>query len=295
MKKIIFTAKGNEHLGEKICADPSNVKGEFEQRKFPDGETYIRLLTEVKNEIIVIVCSLNNPDEKLFPLILFAETLHEMGAKKVILVSPYLPYMRQDKRFLEGEAVSNKIFAKLVSQHFDHIITVDPHLHRIDKLAEIFDIPSSTLKAANTIGKYIRKHYPGVFLIGPDSESEQWVKQVSAVSGAPYIILEKNRLGDREVKIQLPDLNEFKSLRPVLLDDIISSARTMMEIISHLNRNSMQKPVCIGIHAVFSLNAYEDLISQSIEEVITCNTIQHFTNKIDLSELFLEELRTIES
>ena len=78
---------------------------------------------------MVLVADLHDPDRHFLQLILLAETLYDLGAATIGLLAPYLPYMRQDRRFNPGEGLSSRYFADLLSAHFDWLMTVDPHLH----------------------------------------------------------------------------------------------------------------------------------------------------------------------
>ena len=95
--------------------------------------------------VAVIVCSLQHADETILPLVFAAGTMRELGATRVGLVAPYLAYMRQDRRFHEGEAVSAVHFATLVSRSVDWMVTVEPHLHRVATLGEIYSIPTDAV------------------------------------------------------------------------------------------------------------------------------------------------------
>ena len=128
-------------------------------------------------------------------------------------------------------------------------------------------------------------------LIGPDSESEQWVSEVAKNANAPFIILQKERLGDRDVKVTIPEVEKYLNHTPVLVDDIISTAHTMIETVNHLKQLAMKAPVCIGVHAVFAGNAFEELSMSGAQQIVTCNTIKHQSNKIDVSELVINVFR----
>ncbi len=106
-------------------------------------------------------------------------------------------------------------------------------------------------------------------------------------------MLQKVRHGDRDVEVSVPDVNTHKNSTPVLVDDIISTARTMIETVKHLKNAGMKPPICIGIHAVFSGNAYQDLWDAEVENVITCNTIAHQSNAIDLSDVIAKEVKEL--
>jgi ribose-phosphate pyrophosphokinase len=291
MEKIIFALPGNEALADKISSKLEAESGEFIISRFPDGETYIRVISNVLEKEVVLVCTLHLPNNKLLPLYFLAQNLRDMGAKKITVVAPYLAYMRQDKKFNSGEAITGEYFAELISSFADQLITVDPHLHRTRSLSEIYSIPSKVLHASQLISAYIKQKIKNPLLIGPDSESEQWVSEVAQYNEAPFIILQKERLSSKEVKITFPQLSNYTDKTPVLVDDIISTARTMIEAVKHLHLSKMKPAVCIGVHAVFADNAFEDLKKEGPAEIVTCNTILHETNKIDISSMIISTLQ----
>ena len=293
MKTILFSLPGNQELTELLAKKMKAEIGECNIRKFPDGESYTRILSDVKDKCVVLVCTLHDPDEKLLPLYFLSQTAKSLGAECTCLVAPYLAYMRQDKIFNEGEGVTSTFFGKLISGFADTITTVDPHLHRIHSLGEVYSIPNRVIHAADEISKYIKENIHNPVLIGPDSESEQWVADVAEKAEAPFTVLQKTRHGDRDVEVSVPEVDKFKDATPVLVDDIISTARTMIETTEHLKNAGMKPAICIGIHAVFSGNAYQDLWDAHVTDIITCNTIPHQSNSIDLSDAIAREVKEL--
>jgi ribose-phosphate pyrophosphokinase len=291
MKTILFALPGNETLTELLAKKLDAEIGKTILRKFPDGESYTRILSDVKDKCAVLVCTLHQPDEKLLPLYFLGNAAKTQGAMCTCLVSPYLAYMRQDKIFHEGEAITSKYFGALISEFADSLITVDPHLHRIKNLSEVYHIPNKVIHVANYISNWIKDNINNPVLIGPDSESEQWVSDVANKADVPYTVLNKVRHGDRDVEVSIPDVDRYKDSTPVLVDDIISTARTMIETIGHLKKFGMKPPICIGIHGVFAGNAYQELMETGVENIVTCNTIPHPTNKIDISDLLAKEIK----
>lgn len=258
--------------------------GDWQWRHFPDGESYVRVMSDVKGKPVAILCSLNRPDAKALPLIFLAQTLKELGAAKVMLIAPYLGYMRQDKRFHEGEAVTSEIFAPLLSHYIDTLVTIDPHLHRHHRLQEIYDCECTVLSAAPLMTQWIQKNVAKPLIIGPDAESEQWVKEVAAGAKAPYIILEKTRRGDRGVEITLPDITSYRGHAPVLVDDIVSTAGTMIKTAGLLRAQGFAHIACLATHGLFADDAYEKL-RQTGARIITANTVPHPSNGLDIVPL----------
>jgi ribose-phosphate pyrophosphokinase len=96
-------------------------------------------------------------------------------------------------------------------------------------------------------------------------------------------VLQKIRRGDRDVEVSVPDIGRWAGRTPVLIDDIISTARTMVRAAERVRQASPRAPVCVGVHAVFAQNAYRELLDAGAAAVVTTNTIAHETNAIDLS------------
>ncbi len=260
-------------------------QGAWEWRLFPDGESYVRVVSNVKGKTVAILCSLNQPDAKTLPLVFLAQALKEMGASKVKLVAPYLGYMRQDKRFKEGEAITADIFAALLSPHIDALITIDPHLHRHHALKEIYACECKVVSAAPLTVNWIKQHVRKPLIVGPDMESEQWVKEVAASVNAPYIVLQKTRHGDRDVEITLPDIGRYRSHAPVLVDDIISTATTMIKTVGLLKVQGFADITCLATHGIFAGNAYADLRKAGASQIVTANTVLHPSNGLQVAGL----------
>lgn len=288
-RPLIVPLPGNEARASRMAEGLGGELGGLETRSFPDGETYLRFRTDPRGRDLVLMCSLDRPDPKFLPLAFAADAGRDLGAARVGLVAPYLAYMRQDKRFQAGEAVTSISFARLLSSTLDWLVTVDPHLHRYRTLDAIYAVPTRVGHAAPLIGDWIAQHVPAPFVVGPDSESEQWVAAVAARAGAPYRVLRKERRGDRQVEITLPDLHAFREQTPVLVDDIVSSGRTMIETARHLREQGMPAPICIAVHALFSPEAHQALLELT-SRIISTNTVAHETNAIDLSGLLVEQV-----
>lgn len=285
MSPIVFALPGEEKLAQALAVHTPATVGGLEFRHFPDGETYVRVDTPVDGRDVILACSLDRPDTKIIPLILLAATLRDLRAARIVLAAPYLAYMRQDKAFRSGEAVSARIFARLLSTYIDGLVTVDPHLHRIHDIGGLFSTPARVVAAAPALADWITRHVEKPVLVGPDSESEQWVSDVAKRANCPFVVLSKIRRGDRDVEVSLPRADDLRGRVPVLLDDIVSTARTMIAATSHLLRIGLAPPVCIGVHAIFAGDAFSELTKAGAERIVTCNTITHASNQIDIHPL----------
>ena len=290
--RILFNLFYDGDMASELARSLEAETGQLVMRQFPDGETYLRLESPVKDRPAVILADLHRPDAKLLPLIYLCRLLRDSGAARIDLVVPYLPYMRQDIAFHEGEAVTSRYFAELVSGLADRLITIDPHLHRYGDLDEIYTIPTITLHANQLIARWIRNKVERPVLVGPDRESEQWVAATAKRVGCPYMVLGKTRLADRQVKISTPKADQYLAHTPVLLDDIISTGHTMMETARNLQACGLKPPLCIGVHGLFSGDAYQEMRASYIGDIVTTNTIPHGSNRIDVRNLIVDSLKS---
>lgn len=282
--RLVLALPGSEAFAAKLSAATGAQLGRLELRRFPDGEHYVRLLDDPAGRVVDVVCSLTRVDEVFLSLIFAADTARELGANGVNLVAPYLGYMRQDKRFHPGEAISSTSFARLVAGSFDRLITVDPHLHRYGRLSELYAIPNVVLHAAPLLSRWIRETVANPLVIGPDAESEQWAASVAADAGAPHTVLSKERFGDRDVRITFPDLSSYRGRRPVLIDDIASSGRTLVAAAQQLRSLGFPPPDCAVIHAIFAGEAFAE-VSAVAGRVVSTDSVPHPSNALPLAHL----------
>jgi len=291
MSLRVMPLPGAEAFADRL-ANKLGVPGcPLDSRRFPDGETYLRVAENVQGCDIAVVAQLRDPDPQLPGLLFLADALHELGAASVGLVAPYLPYMRQDRRFRDGEAVTSRSVATLVSNAFAWLVTVDPHLHRHASLDAIYRIPSAVVPSAPAIAAWVQTQVAHPYLLGPDEESAQWVSEVAALVGCPYAVFRKQRHGDRDVELVAPTLGPLHGHTPVLVDDIIASGRTMAGAVLQLRASGLAAPVCVGVHAVFAGDAVAALHAAGAVRIVSCNTLPHPTNAIDLTGALAEAVR----
>ena len=282
MRPLLFSLSAAAGLAERLCAQQALDQGELSRREFPDGETYLRLVTPVDGRDVVFLCTLDRPDAKALPLLFAAAAARRQGARSVGLVAPYLAYMRQDRAFQPGEAVTSATFAQLLSEAFDWLVTLDPHLHRYPTLGSIYSVPALVATAAVPIASWLRSQVDRPVLFGPDEESAQWVGYVAALANAPSTVFRKTRRGDLEVSISAGEI-AVGDATPVILDDIASSARTMIEAVRKLRQGGGPPPVCIAVHPIFAGDAYQQLIAAGPARIVSTNSVAHETNAIDIA------------
>ncbi|KAK0332136.1 hypothetical protein LTR94_026106, partial [Friedmanniomyces endolithicus] len=168
---------GYEIAAERLAHALGIEAAAVEVRRFPDHEALVRVPAAAP--VVILHRSLDDPDAKLVELLLAASAARELGARRVVLVAPYLAYMRQDQAFRAGEAVSQRVIGGLLASHFDALLTVDPHLHRISSLSDaVPGIPAVALSAAPLLAELVGRD-DNPLIVGPDSESLQWTRTIA--------------------------------------------------------------------------------------------------------------------
>lgn len=259
-----------------------------ELHRFPDGESLVRIPAELPPRVTMFR-TLDFPNPKLVELMLAAVTCRERGARHLGLVAPYLCYMRQDIAFHPGEAVSQTIIGGWLGSLFDRVITVDPHLHRVHDLGDaVPGAEAMALSAAVPIGRFLAERRQPMLLVGPDEESEQWVRGIANVAGMPFAVARKARSGDRSVVVELPGGGDFHGASVVLVDDVASTGHTLAAAALQLRERGAEHVDCVVTHPLFCDDALEVLRGAGVEQVWSSNSIEHATNAVCLDDLLAE-------
>jgi ribose-phosphate pyrophosphokinase len=260
------------------------------RHRFPDGELKLRLPASLPAKVIVYR-SLVHPNEKLIELLFVAQTARQLGASDLTLIAPYLAYMRQDIAFHEGEVVSQKIIGRFLAQVFDSLATIDPHLHRVSTLEEASPVKRAiTLSGAPLLGDYIAQQIPDAFLLGPDSESAQWIASAAKKHGFDHAACEKIRRGDKDVQVELPPV-DLKDRRVVILDDVASSGRTLAKATRAAIEAGASSVDVAVTHALFADDALQVIREAGVRHVWSTDCIAHESNVVSIAAMLAKALQ----
>ena len=292
MKDVIIVATPDNMSAADELAQHLNVElAPIYVNQFPDGEIKIRA-TKAASRTIVFH-RLDHPRGKLSPLVFAASALRDLGAREIVLVAPYLCYMRQDKAFETGEAVSQRVIANLLSQWVDHIVTVEPHLHRTKNLASLFpEIKVTTLSAAPLLATLIghSASKSNTILIGPDVEAHSWTEKVAANADIPFVILTKERYGDRNVEITISDSAEISTKQAFIIDDIVSSGATLCAAAAVLRQRGVSRIEALSVHALCGDSDLKRIKDSGIARLQSTDSIPHQTNAISVIPMLAKAL-----
>jgi ribose-phosphate pyrophosphokinase len=297
---IVLGGSASADLAAKVAKELGEQPGKIEIKRFPDGEKYIRVHEEVKDQDVALVQSLyRTPDDYVFEYLLIADTLRDMGARSIIGVTPYLAYARQDSRFYPGEALSSAAVAKMFeAAGTTSLLTIDCHLHRLGDVAKVFKIPAKNLSAMPRLGEYARDILKpkNPIVIGPDEEAEQWAGTVAKELDAEHTAFTKKRIrkeGQTESKLEMDTGDvELKGRDVVLADDIISTGGTIIQAARACKKKGARRTFVLCTHPVLADAALKRIKAARISRVIGTDTIPSPISTVSVAPVIAAALKT---
>jgi ribose-phosphate pyrophosphokinase len=256
-----------------------------EFNRFPDGELYLRIAGEIKNESVTLIQS-TPTDSDLVSLLQLIDACNE--AKELNVVIPYMGYARQDKMFKPGEPISARAVARCINA--DRIFTINIHAKSV---LEHFSGSAQNLDAAKLLGDHIAGlGLKNPILIAPDEGAQGLVTRVSSGLGFEYDHLQKTRLSGDTVTIKTKNL-EVNGRHVVLVDDMIATGGTMTESIKMLKAQGAVDVHLVCIHPVLARNAALRLFNAGVKDIIATDTLEKAESRLSVAPLIADALKSL--
>lgn len=299
LSMIVLGGSASAPLADKVSKELGTEPGRLEVKRFPDGEKYLRVLADVKDQDVAVIQSLyRSPDEYLFELMLITDTLRDLGARSITSVAPYLAYARQDARFYPGEAISSVSIARfLEAAGTTRFLTIESQLHRLQGISKVFKVPAKNLSAMPLLGKYAREilRPKNAVVIGPDEEAETWAATAAKELEAAYIVFRKKRTRlehETSSRVEIDAGNvELKGRDVVFADDIISTGGTIAEAAKACRRKGARRIFALCTHPVLAEGALKRLRGAGISKVIGTDTIPSPISKVSVAPVIARALK----
>lgn len=262
------------------------LKPNIEIKQFPDGDDYVRILEEIKEKEVTLFHRLYpNQDQSLIQALLIVKTLKEKGVN-VTMVTPYLPYSRQDKIWKEGEPLSAKYMCEMLSwAGVKKLITFDCHFLKKEGEFEYGNLKIKNISLNKKLIEYAKELFgkEEFEVVSPDLGSSYMV-------GSKGKSMEKKRgeyIEGKEAYRKIEEVTanfEVKGKNILIIDDMIAGGGTMIKAVENLKKNKAKKIICCSTHGFFlkdSLNKLEKMC----EVVFVSNTIPSKASKVNFMEL----------
>lgn len=271
------------HLARELQADLADV----EIRRFADGECYIRVKSNLRGEDVIIVQN-TYPDENIIEMLLLKSAVKDLNPNRIFLVIPYYGYARQDRKFQDGEVVSAKVLAEILSMDVDGLITVDPHKEYI---VDFFKTRGISCSAVPEIARYLANKDIDV-LLAPDKGAVERVKKSADILKCEYDFLEKERLTDEIVEIKPKSLS-INSKGVAIIDDIISTGGTMAKAVGEIKKLGAKRIYVACTHGLFIGDAVVKIEKAGANEIISTDTIESSLSKVKVAPQIAKAMKEL--
>ncbi len=281
---ITISSSSSLSLGKLIAEKLGSRSSEVARKRFPDGELYVRIDTDLADETAVLVGN-TRTDQDFMETLLLLEAAQGRHPDRIIVVIPYFGYARQHMRYRAGEPISSYAIGRAILDYADSIYCVEIHDERA---MAPFNGKIHNIKISSTLADFVAK-WKVDYVISPDDGGKDRADSVARIVGCESMALDKKRIDDTNVEIVNPDL-ELKGKRAVLVDDIISTGGTIMKASQMLVKNGLSWVSVAAIHGLF-INQSAEKISGSVSEVAVSNTIETPYSKIDVSGAITDRIQ----
>ncbi|MBD3388084.1 MAG: ribose-phosphate diphosphokinase [Candidatus Altiarchaeales archaeon] len=287
MEMLVFGGTRSSGIAWSVAKALKSEVGKSEVKTFPDGEKYVKLLSKAEGRECAVVQSVRSNDD-FMELLLMLDALRDMGAVQVHAIMPYMAYMRQDKRFTEGEALSAKTLLKVLDEFADSLTMINCHF--LSEGGESFykHVRFMNLDAVPLLVKYFRSKVKNPIVVAPDKGSMGYAKAAAEILDCDFNHLSKKRISGSEVVIKSKDL-DVKGKDVIILDDIISTGGTIVESVKVIRG---WKPASINVgcvHGLF-LKGIESFTGV-VDRLVSTDTLDNPVAKVNVADLIAEDLK----
>ncbi len=292
----LLAGSSNQPLAQNLAQALNLPLLQTEITDFSNDERRVWIKDQVRGENVCLVQSFTKPvDTHIIETLLMIDALERLGAKKVILLIPWLGYSLQDKVFRPGEALSAKVIADLLSKDYvKRIFLLDLHNNSIPGF---FQVPTEFLSAIDLYADYCRNHYDlsQAVVVSPDFGGLKRARIFAKLLNLNLANIDKQRdLITGQVTTTAVH-GDVKNKIALIFDDVIMSGSTVVEAAKILKANGAQQVHFLATHGVFCNQAQEKIAQSVVDEVVITNSIYHpqLNDKIktiDISPLFSDVL-----
>jgi len=289
---LIIPGPASTQLGRSIARSLDVKVLEVESKSFPDGESYVRLMGDVKGEHVAVVQSTCPPqDTHLMQLLMLVDAVSSMGAIEVTAVVPYLAYARQDRAFRPFEAVSIRTVLNLLgSLSVKRLVTVDIHTPDVFNFASFSCVNLSTTRILTEY--FSRLNLGEAMAFAPDEKAVRMASEAAGILKGGYGWFKKER--DRvtsEIKTTCAGREEVKGKTVILFDDIISSGGTTANAVRMLKELGAKRVFSACVHPLLVGSSYEKILGSGAESVVGTDSVPSKVSLVSVGPLIAEALR----
>jgi ribose-phosphate pyrophosphokinase len=275
---MVAAGRASQDLGSKIAGRLGVELTDAGLKTFTDGECYCRYKDSIRGADIFIVQSIvgneqhgMNVNDSLMELMVMIEAAVGASAHRVIAVTPWYGYSRQDKKSAPREPITARLVAKMLeTAGIDRLLTMDLHA---GQMQGFFSKPVDHMTAMPILTQYVQDTLGGenLVIISPDAGRVKLTRKFAQKVGAPYALLEKERPAQQVAEIGYV-IGDVKGKTAVIVDDIIDTGGTLAAAARTVLDEGADKVYAVATHGIFSGNAYATLSASPLAGILVTDT-----------------------
>lgn len=276
----VFTGNAHPALAASVCDYLGIPVGKSEVFEFSNGNTFARILENVRQRDVFVVQPICNPvNTSLVELLIMLDAFKRASAGRITAVVPYYGYGRTDKKDQPRVPITARLVADLLTTAgANRLLTVDLHAPQIQGF---FTIPVDELTAVTLLSQYFRsKKLSDLVVVATDIGISKRARDVAANLGASLAIIEKRRLGNNDASEALNVIGEVNGRVALTVDDEIDTAGSLVAVVNTLLNKGAREVYACATHAVLSGHAIERISTCPVREVVVTDTIPVWNEKV---------------
>lgn len=292
---IIFAGTSHLELAHEVCGELGTVLGRLHLDQYPDGETNVQILENVRHRDIFILQSVaRNPNHFLFELLIIIDAVKRASPRSITAIIPYLSYCRQDRKTKEGTPITAKLVANvLTAAGMTNLISFDLHA---DQVEGFYETTVDHLHCQQLLGAAAQNLMgEECIVVAPDIGAIKIAERMAKLLNTELVLLNKERLNSFEVEMTL--IGEVKDKNVLIADDLCSTGGTIIEAAT-LCKNKGAKKIMVAVtHGLFVGEAIKKIASSPIQNLLITNTIEcqtefsPFVQTVSVAPMIAEAIR----
>lgn len=297
---MVFAGSGSHRLTARICEYLHIPQGKNETIHFSDGNTFVRILENVRGRRVYLVQSTVFPaNDNFMELLFWIDAFKRAGAESVTVLIPYFSYAKGDKKDEPRVSIRARVCADAIEiAGADRVVTMDLHAPQIQGF---FHLPVDNLYALPIVVECIRaKHLEDMIIVSPDVGFAKQARKYASDLGVSIAIADKERIAHDEKATILQVIGDVRGKTAVIVDDFTISGGTLADVAVKLIQQGAKEVYAFVTHGVLTKGSIERIDQSPIKQLLITDTVENqpveFSDKIEVvsvASLFAEAIKRI--
>ena len=297
---LVFAGSGSRKLTARICDYLRIPQGKNETLHFSDGNTFVRILENVRGRRVYLVQSTVFPaNDNFIELLFWVDAFKRAGAETVTVIIPYFSYAKGDKKDEPRVSIRARVCADAIeAAGADRVVTMDLHAPQIQGF---FHLPVDNLYALPVVvDRILSKGLEDIIVVSPDVGFAKQARRYASLLGTSMAIADKERIAHDEKASILQIIGNVKGKTSVVVDDFTISGVTLARVSETLIEQGAKAVYAVVTHGVLTEGSVERIDKSPIKQLLITDTVENqpvtFSPKIEVvsvASLFAEAIKRI--